>query len=62
MTPQGIELSFKMAVEDPGKPGRLAGKSLPINAPVEISHHMMDTQARSYKFSDLKITSDENVG
>lgn len=60
LTRPGIDLGFTIQAQNLKKLSRLAGKPLPLNEPLEIAGHVVETGPKTYKISDLKVTLGSN--
>ncbi|MFC1532167.1 AsmA family protein [Thermodesulfobacteriota bacterium] len=57
----GIDIGFRIQVQDWTKLSQLAGKPIPIKEPLDISGRVGDTGPKAYKISDLKIALGSNT-
>ena len=58
---RGIDIGFRVQIQDWTKLSQLAGKPISITDPLEINCRIGDTGPKSYKVSDLKIALGTNV-
>ena len=58
---RGIDIGFRVQIQDWTKLSQLAGKPISIRDPLEINGRIGDTGPKAYKVSDLKIALGTNV-
>ena len=55
-TPRGMDLGFNIKARDLTKLSQLAGKTSPLNEPLEMSFRATDIGFKNYRLSDFKAT------